>query len=103
MNSKLTFSLAFVSLSAFAGLPPPSALPKNGDCPLNYVAKAKECEPAKDAKFAIVKTGDCPVDYEADGNYCIASQGAKLVIRRAAMTCPKGFTPVGDYCISESQ
>ena len=104
MKSKLiTLILASASLSAFAGLPAPAALPKNGNCPSSYVAKDKECEPAKEAKFAVLKSGDCPTDYEADGNYCLAGPGAKLAIRRAAMTCPKSFTPVGDYCVSENQ
>lgn len=104
MKSKLIILiLTSSSLSAFAGLPAPAALPKNGDCPASYVAKGKECEPAKDAKFAVVKSGECPTDYEADGNYCLASPSAKLAIRRAAMTCPKSFTAVGDYCVSENQ
>jgi hypothetical protein len=103
MKSKLiVFSLASFSFAAFAGLPAPGALPKNGNCPANYVVKANECEPIKNARFAVVKSGDCPSDYEADGNYCIASSGAKLAIRRAAMTCPKGFTPIGDYCVAEN-
>jgi hypothetical protein len=45
----------------------PGALPKSGNCPSSYVAKGNECEPAKDAKFAVLKSGDCPTDYEADG------------------------------------
>ncbi len=91
-----------MSASAFAGLPAPGAFPKNGDCPSGYLAKGKECEPAKDARYAVAKTGDCPEAYEAEGNYCLATPNAKLAIRRAAMTCPKGFTPIGDYCISEN-
>ncbi len=104
MKHKLiTLILASISLAAFAGLPVPGALPKNGNCPSSYVAKGNECEPAKDAKFAVMKSGDCPTDYVADGSYCLAGPGAKLAIRRAAMTCPKGFTPIGDYCVSENQ
>jgi len=99
----ITLILASISLAAFAGLPAPGALPKNGNCPSSYVAKGNECEPAKDAKFAVMKSGDCPTDYVADGSYCLAGPGAKLAIRRAAMTCPKGFTPIGDYCVSENQ
>ena len=99
----ITLILASISLAAFAGLPAPGALPKNGNCPSSYVAKGNECEPAKDAKFAVMKSGDCPTDYVADGSYCLAGPGAKLAIRRAAMTCPKTFTPVGDSCVSENQ
>ena len=98
----IAFSLTCFSLAALAGLPAPGALPKNGNCPSDYVVKANECEPAKNAKFAVVKSGDCPADYQADGNYCVASADAKLAIRRAAMTCPKGFTPIGDYCVAEN-
>jgi hypothetical protein len=103
MKSKLiVFALASIPFSALAGLPTPGTLPKNGNCPSGYVAKAKECEPAKDARFAVLKSGECPADYEADGNYCMAGSGARLAIRRAAMTCPKGFTPIGDYCVSDN-
>ncbi len=102
-STLIAFFLASFSLTAFAGLPAPGALPKNGNCPANYVVKNNECDPTKSARFAVLKSGDCPADYEVDGNYCIAGPGAKLAIRRAAMTCPKGFTPIGDYCISENQ
>ena len=97
----IAFTLVSVSLAAIAGLPAPGALPKNGNCPMNYVAKANECEPTKDARFAVQKSGVCPEAYEADGNYCIATLDARLAIRRAAMSCPKGFTPIGDYCVSD--
>jgi hypothetical protein len=33
----------------------------------------------------------------------IVSLGAKLAILLAAMTYPKGFTSIGDYCIVENQ
>ena len=101
-TSLIAFTLISVSLSAFAGLPPPGALPKNGNCPTNYVVKANECEPTKEARYAVQKSVVCPDAYEADGNYCVATPDAKLAIRRAAMTCPKGFTPIGDYCISDN-
>ena len=97
----IAFALASVSLAAFAGLPAPAVLPKNGNCPTDYVAKSNECEPTKDARFAVQKSGVCPDAYEADGSYCIASPDARLAIRRAAMSCPKSFTPIGDYCISD--
>ena len=98
----IAFTLVSVSTVAYAGLPPPGALPKNGNCPANYVAKGKECEPTKEARYAVQKSVACPDAYEADGSYCIANPDAKLAIRRAAMTCPKGFTPIGDYCISDN-
>ena len=101
-STLIALSLSCCSLAAFAGLPAPGALPKNGNCPSDYVAKANECEPAKNARFAVIKSGDCPMDYEPDGNYCISRTGAILAIRRAAMTCPKGFTPMGDYCVAEN-
>jgi hypothetical protein len=94
------FCLLGLMGSAMAGLPEPGALAKNGSCPADYVAKANECEPTKQARFAIAKSGNCPDNYAADGNYCLAEPDARLAIRRAAMTCPKGFTPIGDYCIS---
>jgi hypothetical protein len=97
----IAFSLASVSMLALAGLPAPAVLPKTGNCPMNYVAKSNECEPTKDARFAVQKSGVCPDAYEADGSYCIATPDAKLAIRRAAMSCPKSFTPIGDYCISD--
>ncbi len=93
--------LSAVSISAFATLPPPSVLPKNGNCPANYIAKGNDCEPTKEARFAVAKSGTCPADYEADGSYCVATPDARLAIRRAAMSCPKGYTPIGDYCVSE--
>lgn len=97
----LAFVFAGLAFPAFATLPPPSALPKNGNCPVNYIAKGNECEPTKAARFAVAKSGVCPADYDADGNYCVATPDAKLAIRRAAMSCPKGYTPIGDYCVSE--
>ena len=101
-TSLIAFALVSVSITAIAGLPPAGALPKNGNCPINYVAKADQCEPTKDARYTVQKSLACPDAYEADGNYCIANPDAKLAIRRAAMTCPKGFTPMGDYCISDN-
>jgi len=101
-TSLIASTLISVSVSALAGLPAPGALPKNGNCPMNYVAKSNECEPTKDARYAVQKSVACPDAYEADGNYCIATHEAKLAIRRAAMTCPKNFTPIGDYCISDN-
>lgn len=97
----LTIVLATMAFSAFATLPAPSALPKNGSCPSNYIAKGNECEPTKEAKFVVAKSGVCPEDYETDGNYCVATPDARLAIRRAAMSCPKGYMPIGDYCVSE--
>ena len=100
----LSIALVLYSLTqvTVAGLPAPGALPKNGNCPTNYVVKSNECEPTKDARYAVQKSVACPDAYEADGNYCIATHEAKLAIRRAAMTCPKNFTPIGDYCISDN-
>lgn len=97
----IAFSLASVSMLALAGLPAPAVLPKTGNCPTDYVAKSNECEPTKNARFAVQKSGVCPDGYEADGSYCVASPDARLAIRRAAMSCPKSFTPIGDYCISD--
>jgi hypothetical protein len=98
----LAFVFSFLGLTglAIAGLPEPGALARNGNCPADYVAKGNECEPTKQARFAIIKSNKCPDNYIVDGNYCIASPDARLAIRRAAMTCPKGFTPIDDYCIS---
>lgn len=94
--------LVATTCPAFAALPAPSSLPKNGNCPANYIAKGDECEPINGARFAIAKSGVCPADYEADGSYCLALPNARLAIRRAAMSCPKGYTSVGDYCVSEN-
>jgi hypothetical protein len=93
--------LGLASFAAFAALPAPDALPKNGDCPADYLAKGSECQPTKNARFAVAKSGNCPLAYVADGNYCVATPDAKLAIRRAAMSCPKGFLPIDDYCVSE--
>jgi hypothetical protein len=102
MNYKIAILLlCSMAFSAYATPPVPGALPKVGSCPASYVEKGNECEPAKEALFAIPKSGECPLDYEADGSYCLAGADARLAIRRAAMTCPKGFTSVGDYCVSD--
>lgn len=102
MNDRIvTFVLCSIAFSAHATPLTPGTLNKLGNCPSGYVAKGNECEPAKDARFAIQKSGECPSDYEADGNYCLATAGAKLALRKAAMTCPKGFETVEDYCISD--
>jgi hypothetical protein len=95
MKHKLiSLILASISLAAVAGLPVPGALPKSGNCPSSYVAKGNECEPAKDAKFAVMKSGDCPTDYEADGSYCLAGPGAKLamlVLRQCSVAVHPSF------------
>ena len=44
----LVMILSAVSITAFATLPPPSVLPKNGNCPANYIAKGNDCEPTKE-------------------------------------------------------
>lgn len=93
--------LSMIAFSAFAAPLVPGSLPRNGNCPANYQAKGNECEPLKDARYAVGKSGACPANYEADGNYCLASPDARLAMRRAAMTCPKGYTPAEDYCISD--
>lgn len=91
----------FICQSAFAALPAPSAIEKEGDCPSDYIAKGNQCEPTAQAKFAFVKFLDCPADYEMQGNYCVATAQAKLAIRRGAMSCPPGYEPIGNYCVSE--
>jgi hypothetical protein len=101
--NKVFFIAGFllVSFSAFAALPPPSDIPKEGDCPSEYSAKGSQCIPGANAKFAFVKFQHCPEGYLDQGNYCVATAEAKLAIRRAAMSCPSGFESVGNYCISE--
>lgn len=94
------FAALFVSAAARAQLPPPSPIPKDGDCPSGYAAEGASCAPGKAAKFVIAKSGDCPEAYEAEGNYCVATVAAKLAIRRAAMSCPSGFESTGNYCVS---
>lgn len=84
-----------------AALPEPGEIQKDGDCPLNYVAKGNQCQPTAQAKFAFLKNENCPDAYEIQGNYCVATAAAKLAIRRAAMSCPGGFEPIGNYCVSE--
>lgn len=102
MNKILLAAACSVIFSmAFAALPEPSEIPKDGDCPSNYSAKGNECEPTSQAKFALVKKGECPADYNEEANYCVATTKSKLAIGRAAMRCPKGFEPIGNYCISE--
>jgi hypothetical protein len=101
---KQTFVFAGFMLAStlvFAALPAPSEIPKEGDCPLDYLAKGSQCIPAANAKFAFVKFQNCPEGYIEQGNYCVATAEAKLAIRRAAMSCPSGFESVGNYCISE--
>ena len=93
--------LLFVASSAFAALPTPSEIPKEGDCPAEYSGKGNQCVPAAQARYAFAKSGDCPEAYETQGSYCVATASAKLAIRKAAMSCPSGFTEVGSYCVSE--
>lgn len=102
MNKHLLAAMAaLISSSAFAALPAPSEIPKDGDCPAEYTAKGKECVPGPQAKFAFVKSEICPENYDVQGNYCVATANARLAIRRAAMSCPSGFNPYGNYCVSE--
>jgi len=93
--------LLLVTTLVVAGLPAPSDIPKEGDCPSDYSAKGSQCFPGANAKFAFVKFQHCPDRYVEQGNYCVATSEAKLAIRRAAMSCPSGFESVGNYCISE--
>ena len=93
--------LLFSSTIAFAALPTPSEIPKQGDCPAKYAAQGSQCVPDKNAEFAFVKYLNCPDAYVEQGNYCVATAGAKFAMRRAAMSCPSGFESVGNYCISE--
>jgi hypothetical protein len=101
--NKVFFIAGFllVSSSAFAALPAPSDIPKEGDCPSDYSAKGSQCFPGANAKFAFVKFQHCPDSYIDQGSYCVATAESKLAIRRAAMSCPSGFESVGNYCISE--
>ena len=91
----------FVCGTAHAALPAPSEIPKDGDCPADYAAKGNQCVPGANARFAFLKNQHCPDKYLEQGNYCVATAESKLAIRRAAMSCPAGFEPVGNYCISE--
>lgn len=102
MRGKHFFSatLFFLTSVAYAQLPAPSSVSKNGDCPADYVAAGGECAPGAGARFVIAKSGSCPDGYNADGNYCVAGSSARLAIRRAAMSCPSGYEPTGDYCLS---
>lgn len=102
MNKNIVPAMVLLIASpAFAALPSPSEIPKDGDCPAGYTAKGNECSPGTQAKFAFVKSEICPENYEVQGNYCVAGANAKLAIRRAAMSCPSGFNPYGNYCVSE--
>lgn len=94
------FAALFATGAAQAQLPPPSPVPKDGNCPASYAAEGTSCVPGNAAKFVIAKSGDCPEAYEVDGNYCVATAAAKLAIRRAAMSCPSGFESTGNYCLS---
>ncbi len=102
MNNRLAAFAATLlfATAANAQLPPPSSLPKEGDCPTAYVAQGNVCEPQANARFAIAKSGACPEAYEEAGNYCVATPSAKLAIRRAAMSCPSGYESTGNYCLS---
>lgn len=86
--------------SASAQLPAAAPVPKDGDCPANYVAEGSNCAPKAGAPFVVAKSGNCPEGYDADGNYCVATSTARLAIRRAAMSCPSGYESTGNYCLS---
>ena len=101
MNKVVLTGFLLASSLAFAGLPVPSEIPKEGDCPADYSVKGSQCILGANAKFAFVKFQNCPEGYLDQGNYCVATAEAKLAIRRAAMSCPSGFESVGNYCISE--
>ncbi len=96
----VVFAALFITAAARAQLPPPSPVPKEGDCPSGYVAEGASCAPGKAATFVIAKSGECPEAYVAEGSYCVATAAAKLAIRRAAMSCPSGFEATGNYCLS---
>ena len=102
MKQTVVFAgLMLASTLVFAALPAPSEIPKEGDCPSDYLAKGSLCFPGANSTFAFVKFQNCPDRYVEQGNYCVATAEAKLAIRRAAMSCPSGFESVGNYCISE--
>ncbi len=94
-------TVLLMSSFAIAALPAPGSMPKEGDCPPDYVAKGNQCEPTAHAKFAIVKIEACPSAYEMHGNYCMATAGATLAFRRSAMSCPREFEAIGNYCIAD--
>ena len=101
MNKRLVLAISLFSASwAAAALPEPGEIPKDGDCPSNYIAKGNQCQPTAQARFAFIKVDQCPDAYDVEGNYCIATATAKLAIRRAAMSCPSGFESIGNYCVS---
>lgn len=102
MTKRFMLAISLVAAPfAFAALPEPADIQKEGDCPANYVAKGNQCQPTPQAKFAFVKMEHCPDAYEMQGNYCVATAEARLAIRRAAMSCPSGFAPIGNYCVSD--
>lgn len=93
-----SLSLSFL-LHAYAQLPEPKPIPRDGSCPSNYVTKGNFCVPGAGAQIAIPKHGACPKDYASEGNYCVANQNAKAAFLKNKATCPFGYAGQGNYCV----
>ena len=96
-----TILITFNSSFAFAELPPPSPIQKDGSCPSGYGSQGNFCVPSSGARFAIIKSGSCPSGYGSQGNYCVAdSSNARLAIFKGSGSCPSGYGSQGNYCVS---
>jgi hypothetical protein len=91
-------SLSFL-LYAYAQLPEPKPILREGSCPSDYVTKGNFCAPGAGAQLAIPKHGACPKDYASEGNYCVANQNAKAAFLKNKATCPFGYVGQGNYCV----
>jgi hypothetical protein len=95
----ISFALAQVSTSSFAGDLPVRPLAKVGDCPSGYFTSGGYCKPNGNARFAIPKHGDCPAGYLSSGNYCLAGYNARYTLTKSGY-CPSGYISSGAYCLS---
>lgn len=94
------YCLFFFNSIAYAELPPPSPIHKDGSCPSGYGSQGDFCVPSSGARFAIIKSGSCPSGYGSQGNYCVADSNARFAILKGSGSCPSGFGSQGNYCVS---
>ena len=95
-----TILVFFNSSFAFAELPHPSPIRKDGSCPSGYGSQSDFCVPSSGARFAIIKSGSCPSGYGSQGNYCVADSNARFAMLKGSGSCPSGYGSQGNYCVS---
>lgn len=99
MTEKLLTVLVALLPAIALAQQPVRPLPRQGNCPSNYISSGAYCTPGPNARGAIERVGTCPSGFITSGPYCLATQNAREAIHKTGSGCPNGWITSGQYCL----